>query len=165
MAISPTTLKNKMKKLYLKNKKRNDIYTLVDDDDYEKFGQYSWNLGTGNYVVRSAKPRNIFLHREIMNTPKGMFTDHINHNRLDNRKCNLRICTISQNLANSNKGRQGNTYKGVTWHILHQKWEVKFMSQGKYYFIGYFNTQEEAIEAYNKKAKEILGEFACPIGV
>lgn len=154
-----------MKKLYLKNKKRKDIYTLVDDDDYEKFSQYSWHLCTGGYVGRAAKPKKILLHREIMNTPEGMFTDHINHNRLDNRKCNLRICTTSQNLANSNKGRRGNTYKGITWHIRDKKWEVKFKSQGKYYFIGYFDTQEEAIEAYNKRAKEVLGEFACPIGV
>ena len=80
---------------------------LVDNEDYERLMQYKWcasKTKIGYYSIRkdytSGKQKTILMHRIIMDCPKGMIVDHINHNALDNRKENLRICTNSQNLMN-----------------------------------------------------------------
>jgi len=73
-------------------------HTLIDSEDFEKISHQKWathiNASTnGKYVVS----KGLFLHRVLMNVSKGFFIDHINHNGLDNRKSNLRICTKNQN--------------------------------------------------------------------
>jgi hypothetical protein len=90
-----------------------------------------------------------------------MDTDHINHNKLDNRKENLRICTEAENVHNTRISRNNTSgYKGVTFHKRDKKWQTQIRSgQGKRY-LGYFNTAEEAAKNYDEKAKEAFGEFA-----
>src|ERR1035437_8057727 len=84
-------------------------FALIDDDDFNKFGGLKWfaslNKKTGSfYASRGVGPRKkrriVRLHREIMGSPEGLKVDHRNHNTLDNRKENLRICTNSQNMMN-----------------------------------------------------------------
>lgn len=91
-----------------------------------------------------------------MNFPRGE-VDHKNGNGLDNRKCNLRIATSSQNKANT-KIRRDNTsgFKGVIWHKASNKWMARVADK----YLGLFRSKYEAAKAYNQKAKEMFGEFA-----
>lgn len=85
------------------------LFTIVDDEDYEELNQYHWcgkqgGNGGDPYVARTIRHGNTFetvrMHRVIMNTPKGMETDHINGFPWDNRKCNLKNVTKQENLSN-----------------------------------------------------------------
>lgn len=96
-----------------------------------------------------------------MNAAPNEQVDHINGDGLDNRKSNLRICNGSQNRCNKGKPKNNTSgYKGVTWHTPNKKWVAQIAVNGKHSYIGSFKTKEEAAKAYNKKAKELHGEFA-----
>ena len=96
-----------------------------------------------------------------MVTPKGMATDHINGDGLDNRKQNLRICTHAENLRNRRLGKNNTSgYKGVSWHKLHKLWYAHISHNKKLMSLGYFKDKEEAAKAYDRKAIELFGEFA-----
>ena len=94
---------------------------LVDDRDYGYLMQWKWYAHKSYdafYVRRNipvnGKEKDKRMHRIIMCVPKGMFVDHINHNTLDNRRENLRICTQSQNSHNAVLStRNSSGYKGV----------------------------------------------------
>jgi hypothetical protein len=98
-----------------------------------------------------------------VNDPKNE-VDHINHNPLDNRKENLRICTRRENSRNRTKGkfikRPSSRYKGVSFDKKLNKW-IAAIGLDTMIYIGCFTTEEDAAFAYNIKAKEIFGEFAC----
>ena len=105
--------------------KRNPIikkYALIDIEDIEKVKEYFWHLEKFNddlfYVACSNNGKTLRLHTLIMNTPKGYVIDHINHNGLDNRKCNLRICTIQENSMNTRnrKNKYYSNIKGITYN-------------------------------------------------
>jgi hypothetical protein len=139
--------------------------TLVDDEDYEWLNQWKWHY-TGNYVGRTIRIGNIrktiYMHRIVLNPPNDMFTDHINHNKLDNRRCNLRICTRSQNNANNRLSRSNTSgRRGVYWYKQTKKWKAQIKYKGHKLSIGYFLNIEDAAKAYRTKAKELFGEFAC----
>jgi hypothetical protein len=143
---------------------------IVDDDDFERLNQFKWHaLRNGPriwYAVRLVRPdpdgpqRAVLMHRLIIGNHSG-WTDHINGDGLDNRRSNLRVCTRSQNLANS-KLRSDNTsgFKGVCRFAVKRptskKWRAKLAGQ----LVGNFHTKEEAAQAYNRAAKETYGEFA-----
>lgn len=93
-------------KIPLSGKYGKGKYAIVDVEDVEKIALYKWHVSDNGYVLNRNHGKTIRIHRLIMNTPEGMDTDHINHNKLDNRKSNLRICTRSVNLMNkpSTKG-------------------------------------------------------------
>ena len=139
-------------------------FAIVDDADYEWLNQWKWGISSTGYAKRGIrkgkKTITIFLHRLLAKTPKGKFTDHINRNRLDNRRENLRVCTTFE--SNQNRGfNSSNTsgYKGVflgSYSKLKKKWRVDIQQKT----IGYFKTKEEAAIAYNKRAKELFGEHA-----
>lgn len=95
------------------------------------------------------------------NFPDGDI-DHINRVRNDNRWSNLRECTQSQNSANTGV-RVDNTsgYKGVVWLKKRYKWKAQIMVKQKQIYLGQYNDIKDAAIAYNIKAKELLGKFAC----
>ena len=113
-------------------------YTLVDDEDFEWLSQWKWHLtGKMGYVVRSAKGKNIYLHRLVNKTPDGLQTDHINTNPLDNRRKNLRIATSSLN--NINKKMQSNNtsgIRGVSWDKFKKKWKARIWFNNKTITLG-----------------------------
>lgn len=87
-----------------------------------------------------------------------MFSDHINGNKLDNRRCNLRICTPHQN--NLNRPNVTGKYKGVYWCKRLKKWMAQIMIGERNKYVGSFPNEEEAAFAYNEAAKKYHGEFA-----
>jgi len=146
-------------------------FALVDDEDFEKVSQFKWNAyqnGNSYYACRCQKQtrKTIYIHRAIVNCPKGLVIDHINHNGLDNQKNNLRICTHGENLRNQfpQKGRSSQ-YKGVHLKKTQYKrkintyWVAQIQHRGKKLHLGIFPTEIEAAEAYNKKAKKLFGDF------
>src|SRR5205085_1670250 len=103
----------------------------------------------------------LWLHRFIMNTPKGMYTDHINFNKLDCRKENLRICTYAQNNQNRKlRIDSKHRYKGVGFNKRYGKWYSRITFNSKRRFLGSFLTEELAAQAYNKAAKIYYKNFA-----
>lgn len=138
-------------------------FALVDDEDFKVLNRYKWHCNNCGYAmqrVRAGKQkRNIMMHRVILNCPDGMQTDHIDGNRLNNQKNNLRICTQSQNEIN--KGRRETNisgYKGVSYHDKYIK--ARISCGGKQYHLGYFPDLISAAKAYDVKARELFGEYA-----
>lgn len=135
--------------------------TIVDDEDYEILNQYKWyaNFNSGNYYAMNNKLGS--MHRFIAKTPKGLVTDHINHNTLDNRRDNLRVCTLQEN--NKNRNKRNNTsskYMGVTWFKVVNKWKSQIKVDKNVIYLGSFSDEKEAAIAYNKAAIQYFGEFA-----
>ena len=102
-------------------------FALVDDDDFERLNQRKWHvMKWGNTwcagrqsLKREGKKKTIYMHREILGLGSGrdIQVDHINHNGLDNRRCNLRPCTCQQNQWNYTKAsNKSSRYKGVSLH-------------------------------------------------
>lgn len=117
---------------------------IVDDEDYDWLSQYKWFYDTGYAVTKKHIDgrRKTKMHRLINQTPNGLDTDHINRNRLDNRRSNLRTVTHQQNLYN-NRLRPNNKsgHPGICLHKPNNKWQVKL---GNLY-IGLFESLDEAV--------------------
>lgn len=146
-------------------------YTLVDDADYEWLNQWKWHLSHYGYADRrqhlpssraNQKFKMIKMHRLIMDTPDGLHTDHINGNKLDNRRSNLRICTPTQNQQNSKVRSHSKTgIKGVQFaYHDKKKFYARIHVNGKEVHLGTFNDITTASEAYNAAAKKYFGEYA-----
>lgn len=137
---------------------RSGKFALVDDDDYELVMKLSWQIHKG-YAVNKRNQTN--MHRLINGTPDGFQTDHVNGDRLDNRKCNLRSCSGSQNAANVKSHADSvSKYKGVYWDKTHNRWRAEITKNKKRLRIGRFRTEEAAAIAYNEAAIKIHMNFA-----
>jgi len=135
-------------------------YTIVDDDDYDKYSGYNWFLSGRGYACCRRLGN---LHRVVMGvTDPKIHVDHRLHDRLDNRKCNLRICTKQENNQNRRplKGA-ASKYKGVIASSNKKRWSANIKHNFTNYYLGLYDTQEEAAIAYDAKARELHGEFAC----
>ncbi|MDR5802146.1 HNH endonuclease [Caballeronia sp. LZ001] len=141
----------------------------VDDADFEELSVFTWSISSRGYArrnVRSNRKNGVeYMHRRLMwLTPGGKVeVDHINGDRLDNRRENMRLCTRQQNLWN--RGRLStNTsgFKGVTRASYGSRWVAQIDAHGKHYYIGTYDTPEEAHLAYCSKARQFFGEFAYP---
>ena len=139
---------------------------IVDDENYKWLNQWKWRAHKSRntyYAVRAKNGEHIAMHREILGLTKGdgKLTDHKSRNGLDNQEHNLRICTSFQN--QHNRKPQGGTskYKGVSWNKRERRWQARIESSGKTIHIGNFTNELKAAEAYDRKAKELFGEFAC----
>ena len=138
--------------------------TIIDLEDWNRIKDMGkWTIDSNGYAQTSYNSKFYRLHRFIMNAKKGDYIDHINHNILDNRKINLRICTNQQNSFNARKpkGNLSSKYKGVHFHKKAKKWQAQAKLNYEYIYIGLFNTEKEAAQAYNEFAKKNHGEFAC----
>jgi hypothetical protein len=141
-------------------------FALIDELDYEKVKGYAWypswnEDGQCFYVMTKVEGKTTYLHRLIMQPQGKMTVDHINMNPLDNRRCNLRLATRSQNQMN-HKVQSNNTsgFKGVHLFKRTGKFRAYIMVNGKEKHLGYFVTAEEAHAKYCEAAKEMHGEFA-----
>ena len=115
-------------------------FTLIDTDDLEKIKPYYFSKNAkDSYWVRKESPRP--LHRFLTDCPDGMVVDHINHDRFDNRKDNLKICTQQDN-------RKNQPFIGVVFLEHINKWQASVKNGEKPLYIGLFDTFDEAVEAY-----------------
>ena len=140
-------------------------YALVDDEDYALVSKYHWSLfivGRVEYC-RAYMPetgKRVLMHRLILNPPDRSQVDHIDHDGLNNQRCNLRICTHSQNVRNGRKHRTRSgkvctsTFKGVLWN------GSSWIAQAHGTYLGSFDSEADAAKAYNDFARKHYGEFA-----
>lgn len=132
--------------------------TKIDLEDVDKVKDYKWSI-TGNSYIRNNKT-GIRLHRFVMNCPDDKIVDHINHDRFDNRKSNLRICNNSQNQMNTSLRKDNKSgYKGITWNKRKNKWMVRIGYKDSSIFLGYFDNLEEAIEIRKEAEKKYHKEY------
>jgi hypothetical protein len=138
-------------------------FAIVDDNDFEWINKWKWHYIKG-YAVRtiSSTFKKIYMHREINKTPEGLYTDHIDQNKLNNTRSNLRTCNLQENDRNRKKQKNNTSgYKGVCYAKDRGKWRSRIKVNSVYFWIGNFNNAKDAAAAYNDKAKELFGEFAC----
>jgi hypothetical protein len=141
-------------------------FAIVDDEDFERLCNYKWVISDG-YAVTSFRnengeyKQNLRMHRMILDVQEGKVIDHINGDRIDNRKENLRIATQKQNSWNSKKKdseKATSKYKGVS--VSSGKFIVKIKHDGKKEHVGTFNDEIAAANAYNYYAVKYFGEYA-----
>jgi len=138
----------------------NGVYAYVDAADYEWLSQWTWRLHAG-YAGRWEKRKMVLMHREIMQPPKGKMVDHVNGNKLDNTRANLRVCTRPENARNTRKQHSASSrFRGVTYYKAMGKWRARIGFEGRYIHLGFFTDEAEAARAYDRKAVELFGEFA-----
>ena len=144
-------------------------FTIVDDDDYLWLGSFKWSVSADGYAIRNKKlgygknNRTIeYMHKTVMHCDGSIKqVDHINLDRLDNRKSNLRLCSMEQNRKNRKKTKNNTSgFKGVFWDKVSSKWYAQVTANRKVFSLGRSETKEEAARKYNQKATELHGEFA-----
>jgi len=151
-------------------------HAIVDDEDYERVNKLKWSCGTNGYAsngvyIRGSGRKNqkmkcTTMHRFILRPKKGEYVDHINGDKLDNRKINLRICTQSQNCCNckittSVMGKETSSgFKGVCFDKGRGLWESYIWKNRKKYHLGRFEHEEDAADQYNIAAQIFFGEFS-----
>lgn len=141
-------------------------FAIVDDEDFEEINSHKWyadydKKGKTFYARGLLKCGKIVkIHRIIMNAKKGEEIDHINHNTLDNRKSNLRICTHSQNMMNQKKRNNKSGVKGVYWEAKDKRWRANIKINQKKKHLGMFKNIEDAASARKQAENKYFGEFA-----
>lgn len=135
----------------------------IDPGDYPQVAKYRWVTNAAGYFVASlgSRSNHIFLHRLIMNPPDGTFVDHVDGDKANCRRRNMRLCSRTEN--NRNVGLQQNNqcgYKGVYWASDRRKWRAEITVGRKHIHIGSFDSPIEAAQAYDQAAIAYFGEYA-----
>lgn len=122
-------------------------YAIVDAVDAEWVNQWRWHLSTSGYAQRGTN--GYLMHRELLGLSRGdgLEGDHINRNRLDNRRCNLRAVPKRSQQQNLRAVGRTSKYRGVHWYTAKRKWRASIVVSGKHRHLGYFDSEEEAAEA------------------
>ena len=128
------------------------MVALVDDSDYLHLSQFNWYFNKG-YAIRVTSRKSghkiIKMHREIMDALRNSIpVDHIDRNKLNNQKSNLRFTTVSENIINSGLYCNNTSgYKGIFWHKNKKKWQVFYQRNNKIIYVGLFSKKYDAIKA------------------
>ena len=149
----------------------NGYVAIVDNGDYTKINKFKWHVLKSKNGVRYATTKikingiktSIRMHRIIMGLESfdARQVDHINHDGLDNRKENLRICSKQQNNMNRRPNRNRTSkYKGLTLQKTTGKWIARISIDGKYMNLGTYRREDVAAVKYNEAALKYYGEFA-----
>ena len=146
--------------MVLYDKNGNEVArTIIDLEDVDKVKIYKWYMNPVGYVGNRGKNIGL-LHRFIVNAPNDMVVDHINHNKLDNRKENLRICTQKQNMRNQSIRKDNKSgYTGVYFVENKNKWVAQIRINGKTKHLGYYNEMKNAIKARKEAEIKYFGEY------
>jgi len=144
-------------------------WTLVDDVDFGEVSQFRWRMNCSGYAIRSlprkgAKKTNEFLHRNVAvraGLPiDGIEGDHVNGDRLDNRRANIRPATRAQNARNTRRPRHSKApFKGITV-LPSGRWRAQIKVDGRRCHLGTYDTAALAHEAYCAAARLHFGDFA-----
>jgi hypothetical protein len=133
------------------------LEVLVDEDNWHELSQISWHIKDG-YIINRKVGR---MHRYIMKAKDGEIVDHINNNRYNNRRCNLRIASAGLNNHNRIKSKNASSkYFGVYFNKKDKNWKSEISYDGKRHYIGTFKEEIDAAKAYNKKAIEFYKDNA-----
>lgn len=148
----------------------NGMTSLVDDEDFIRCTRFRWcvttNKGGDPYASRGQKingvVKSISLSRFIMGvTNPKLVVDHINHDTLDNRKENLRVCTHRQNMQNLLPDHYTSKFPGVCWMSFNSKWQATILLNGKRKYLGQFDDEREAAKAYEAAVRATGEELVC----
>jgi len=133
---------------------------LIDREDYEKTRHFYWSLNSQGYPISVINGKHKRLHLFLIDKPQGMVIDHINGNKLDNRKCNLRICTSKQNAMNTKVAKSNELgILGVS-KTKHGRYRARIMVNRKEINLGHYEKIEDAIEARRLAEIKYFGEYA-----
>lgn len=135
---------------------------LIDYADYKKVSGYRWWVDkSSGYFVTSIDGRITYLHHMLMPNKEGFVCDHINRNKMDNRRANLRYATLQQNSRNRSIGRNNTTgFIGVCWHVRKKKFVAAIKVNNRTINLGQFDTAEEAARVRDQAALLHFGRFA-----
>lgn len=135
-----------------------------DSEDYDKISEHFWYQNIGGYATTTLpNGKQIMLHKFLTNTDSSVIIDHIDRNKCNNRKNNLRPCTNEQNLRNASKGKRNNSgYIGVCFSKERNKWEANICYKRKHISLGRFVNKEDAIKARLKAELKYFGKDFAP---
>ncbi len=134
---------------------------IVDDEAFEDLKQYRWYCSSHGYAVRNFGGRIVRMHRQLLAAGLGQIVDHINRDRLDNRKANLRFASALQSTWNSGvRPANSSGFKGVSRSDSKRNWTARIRVNGKRFNLGSYATAIEAAHAYDAAARSYHGEFA-----
>ncbi len=134
---------------------------FFDTQYLDLLSQCTWSVGNHGYLQGQLNGKMCLMHRVITNCPSGLQVDHINHNKLDNRLKNLRICTASNNQMNEKLSKNNTSgTKGVSYYKRSNMWESYISVANKRIRIGKFLSYEEAVKARKSAEEKMHGEFA-----
>lgn len=139
--------------------------TIVDDQDFDDLNKFRWFYSCG-YARRDPQinkiKNRVYLHRQVLGLSSNLGdVDHINGNKLDNRRSNLRLCTHQNNIRNQAiRSNNKSGYKGVSWDKSRNLWESRIYYKNKLLSLGRFKNAVDAAKVYNKASLNYFGEFS-----
>jgi hypothetical protein len=141
---------------------------IIDDEDFIRVSRYKWRVTSGKWgtyavtwVRIEGKGRHVYLHRFLLGFPADKLITFANGDRLDCRRENLKFTTRSKSQMGKLRSTGNRTgFKGVSFNKAAEKFKAYIKKDGKLHYLGLYATAKEAAAAYNKKAKELFGEFA-----
>lgn len=145
---------------FISMKATNGTEFIISKEDYEFVCCHKWAI-SGNYLQSCIGGKRVWLHRMLLDAPKGFDVDHVDMNGLNNKRTNLRLCSRSENMRNS-KSRLGTSkYKGVCWDVQANKW-MAYINTAPYKrrHLGLYASELLAASAYNEAALKYHGEYA-----
>lgn len=148
-----------MPEILIKSKDE-EFICQFDQQDTELLILFRWSMHSQGYAVTTINGKSVLMHRLIFGVKNSSLqVDHRNHDKLDNRRSNLRICTASENRRNSRKITLGtSTLKGV--YKDRNKWHVQIMEGGKLTNKGRFRSEITAGKVYDSLARLLYKDFA-----
>ncbi|MCL2925329.1 MAG: hypothetical protein MGF17_12115 [Trichodesmium sp. MAG_R04] len=136
---------------------------IVDEQDYQELSQHKWYLIDGfaaRTIKKNDKRTTIYMHRVIMDAPMGISVYHINHNKLDNQRENLRLVKGSARMHRRPSVKHSSKYRGVYWCKDKCKWIAEIKVYKKQIRLGRFEVEKDAAVAYDEAARKYYGSLA-----
>lgn len=133
---------------------------LVDPEDWKWLKNYTWHVTKYGYAAASMNGKFKTMQMALIeDIPDGYERDHINRNRLDNRRCNLRVVTKLDNLRNRKYQTKKSNHTGVCWYTLTGQWLAYITDKGKTYNLGLFDNEYDAIAVRQQAEHDLWGDI------